>query len=647
MADTSNISNSATQGRRKTLFLSYARADRATAEKLTVALGAAGIEIWWDALIEGGAAFAKSIEAALMQADGVIVLWSQKSIESDWVRDEAAQGRDRKRLIPLSLDGTVPPLGFRQYQTIKLEGWRGRADDPEFVALLRCIESLGTDEPYVPPQTPQHRSRRTVLAMGTVGAATLIGAGGLFAWHEGWLGGVAEARSIAVIPFANLSGDPAQGYFSDGLSDEIRSALARNDSLEILASTSSNTARDHKEDAVATARRLGVAYLLQGSVRRSSETLRIAAELIDGKTGFSRWQNSFDRKVGEVFAVQSEIAHTVAEALSVRIAAADAAPGGTNNVPAYEAFLRGREMFNAARDEATDRAGLAQYDLAIAADAKFAMAHAARSRSLAAIAAEYAKGAEVRSLYDAALAAADTAIALAPNLAEGQLAKGYALFTGRLDIAGAKPFYDKANALGHGNAEILVLFALYCSRADRADDARAAIDKAAKLDPLNARTFRAAGSINYAARRYTEALAPLKQALTLNPEISNAHWLIGSALLGLGKVQEARAAYDAESHAAFRLTGLAIVTKKLGDDGLAKQSLAELIAELGDSALYQQAEVLAQWGDVSGALAALERAKAAGDPGLIYLATDPMLDRLRPEPRFKMVLASLNQHQLP
>ena len=409
----------------------------------------------------------------------------------------------------------------------------------------------------------------------------------------------------------------------------------------MLAATSSNTARAHKQDAIATARRLGVAFLLEGSVRRAGDVVRISVELIDGKTGFSRWSNSFDRKMSDVLTLQSEIARMVAEALSMRIGDTEPLPGGTRNVDAYEAFLRGREMFNNASDEATDRAALAQYDLAIATDPRFARAHAARSRSLAAIAVEYAKGAELRSLYDSAIAAAERAVSLAPTLAEGHLALGYALYAGRLDIKGAAGPFDKAYALGHGNADILLLFALYCSRAGRANQARMAVSRAIALDPLNPRAYRAAGSIDYAARRYAEALVPLKRALELKPDITNAHAYIGASLLQLGKVEEARDEFLAEPHALFSLPGLAITEKRLGNDAAAEQAMERLIDELGDSALYQQAQVLAQWGKTDEAIAALERAKAVGDSGLVYLATDPMLDPLRRDGRFATLSRTL------
>ena len=602
---------------------------------LVAALEKAGIHVWWDGLIEAGEAYSNSIESALDEADAVIVLWSQSSIHSDWVRDEAARGRERKCLVPLSIDGNKPPLGFRQYHTINLSNWQGRSDEPQFAAVLRCIGALAGKPHLAPPAlltTP--RSRRGVL-VGTAAAAVVIGGGGLVAWQQGLLGGdEASANSVAVVPFTNLGGDPAQRYFSDGLTEEIRAALARNGALRVLAATSSNTARAHKEDAITTARRLGVAFLLEGSVRRSNDVVRISAELIDGKTGFSRWADSFDRKMSDVLTLQSEIARMVAEALSMRIGDTEPLPGGTANIEAYEAFLRGREMFNNSSDEATDRAALAQYDLAIAADPRFARAHAARSRSLAALAAQYAKAEELRPLYNSAIAAAERAVALAPTLAEGHLAKGYSLFTGRLDVKGAAGFYDKAYALGQGNADILLLIALYWSRAGRANQARMAVTRSIALDPLNPRAYRAAGSIDYAARRYEAAMRPLRRAIELKPDITGAHWLMGSALLQLGKIKEARAEYLAEPTDFYSLSGLAIVEKRLGNDAAAKAALARMVGELGDSSLYQQAEVLAQWGKIDEAITTLERAKAVGDSGLIYLATDPMLDPLRREARF-------------
>lgn len=629
-------------GRRTTVFLSYARADRARAEKLAAALSDAGLEVWWDALIEGGAAFAQSIRTALDTADVVIVAWSKTSIDSDWVRDEAAVGRDRKRLVPLSLDGSEPPLGFRQYHAIDVSRSRGIRGAEEIAAIVRAVAAAAGVPATAVPARGRPVSRRGALWIGSGVAAALAGGGGFLAWWAGLFGDDAGADGIVVLPFKNLGGDPGQAHLSEGLTEEVRAALARNDALRVVAATSSNAVHAETEDATAIARKLGVAWLLEGSVQRSKDIVRISTNLTDGATGFSRWSNTVDRNLTDIFAVQTEIAGTVAEALSVRLATDAPAPGGTTSVAAYEAYLKGRALFNAARDEASDREALANYDLAISTDGDFALAHAARSRSLAALAAEHAEARDLPALYQEAISAARRAIALAPDIAEGHLALGYALFTGRLDVAGARPAYDRAYALGRGDADILLLFALYCARGGRPAEAQAAITRALALDPLNPRTFRAAGSIDYSARRYGAGIVVLEKALALNPEISNAHGLIGSCLYFLGRIREARAAYAAEPHDLFRLPGLAIADHRLGDIAAARRSMAQLVADLGDSALYQQAEVLAQWGEADAALAALDRARAVGDSGLIYLSTDPMLDPLRRRPEFLKLLDELN-----
>jgi Flp pilus assembly protein TadD len=385
-----------------------------------------------------------------------------------------------------------------------------------------------------------------------------------------------------------------------------------------------------------------VQFLLEGSVQRSGDSVRIATDLIDGATGFTRWSQSAIRKLTDIFAVQSDIAATVAQAMSVEVATAIPAPGGTSNVQAYEHYLQGRALFNLAKDENSDRAALADYDLAVAEDPNFALAHAARSRSLAALAGEYAKADQLKPLYDQSIAAAQRAVQLAPTLAEGHLALGYALFTGRLDLANARPAYDRAYQLGRGNADIVLLFALYCSRAGRATEATEAVHQAVALDPLNPRAHRAAGSVAYAARRFSDALPPLRKALQLNPKMTFAHFLAGAAMLGLGRARDARKEFAVEPAPEFSLTGMAIVERKLGNPAAADKALADLVRQMGDSALYQQAEVLAQWGRNGDALQTLARARQVGDSGLIYVATDPLLDPLRSDPRFAAFVKSLH-----
>lgn len=645
-----------TAASRPTAFLSYAREDQATAAPLARALEAAGLEVWWDSKIEGGAAFSQAIQAALESSDAVIVLWSRASIGSDWVLDEAATGRRLKKLVPVSLDGTEPPLGFRQYQAVKLAGRQDNADADQVAAIVRSVGAAAGHALHQLPHAvsvqavPDRLSRRRLL-VGATGAA-LAGAAGWLAWQRG-LPGVHRAaggNTVAVLPFANLSGDPQQDYFSDGLAEEVRATLARNLNLLVMAQASSARFRDRSDGAVTIADKLGVAYLLDGTVRRSGELLRITADLVDGATGFSRWSQTFDRGVRDVFAVQSEIAAAVTNALVARVAPGSAplvgggaapASGGTTIVAAFDAYLRGRALYDLSVDEASERAALAQFDIAIAADPNFAAAHAARARSLTAIANQYGKARELAQLYDAAIAAAQRAIAIAPLLADAHSTLGFTLFQGRLDARAAREPFERSRELGAGEATVLARYAQYTARTGRDAEATEAMQRALVLDKLNPLIHRAAGSIEYAARRYSSSIPPLQRALTMNPRLSRAHAAIGDATLMLGRLEDARTAYAAEPALDFQRTGLAIAEHRLGRVPAARAAMSQLVAEDGDRVSYQQAQVLAQWGDRDAALERLEHALGVGDSGLIYARNDPLLDPLRDDARFARLLHRL------
>lgn len=639
-----------------TVFLSYSRADQAQAQHLAQRLEEAGLQVWWDALIEGGAAFAKSIEAALAASDAVIVLWSKHSITSDWVLDEAARGRDLKKLVPISIDGTGPPLGFRQYQSIKLAP---AADDPgneaSIQAVLRAVLPLAGREalPPAPSQAPPKATtspnamRRGLLIAG--GTAAVAAAAGVLGWQRGWFNAVAPATgsSVAVLPFENLSGDPDQVYFSDGLSEEVRATLARNPGLKVMAQTSSGKFRDSDESAVKIAAQLGVAFLLDGSVRWAGDNVRVAADLIDGSTGFSAWTQIFERRIDDVFAVQSEIATTVATALAAEVVAPAspederAASGGTTKVAAFDAYLRGRSLYDLSADEASERAALAQFDVAIALDPQYAAAHAARSRSLTTIANQYAAVGQHAAMYDQAVVAAERAVALAPAFADAYSTLAFVLFQGRLDARAARAPFEKSSVLGAGEATVQARWAQYCARTGREDEAAKAIQRALLRDRLNPLIHRAAGAIEYAARRYAASIPHLRQALQMNARMSRAHAAIGDALVNLGSLDEARVEYKAEPVVDFQLAGLAILEHRSGHRAAARTAMDQLVTQLGDRVLYQQAQVFAQWGDPEAAMDCLQRARTLGDSGLVYARNDPFLDPLRNDPRMQRLLAGI------
>jgi TolB-like protein/class 3 adenylate cyclase/Tfp pilus assembly protein PilF len=494
---------------------------------------------------------------------------------------------------------------------------------------------------------PAGASRRQLMIGG--GAALIAVGGGFAAWQTGLIGASAEANSVAVLPFKNLSGDAAQAYFSDGLSEEVRATLARNALLRVAAPTSSGVFRDHKEDAVSIGKQLDVAYLLEGSVRRANNIVRISAELVDTKSGFSNWSQSFDRPIADIFAVQSEIANIVARELAVRMVT-EAPPsdpngklttGGTTNVAAYDLFLRGQAFHKLSADEASDRAALAAFDQAIALDPNYAAAHAARSRSLTNIANSTNDLAQIRPLFDASVEAARRAVGLAPDFADAHSALGAAFAFGKLDVKAARFPFERSRMLGVGDADVLARFALFSARCGRDIAAKDAIKRALQLDPLNPRTFRTAATVEYAARRFAESIKFNQKALSLNAKLGASNAAIGDALLGLGKLKEAREAYGRDGKSAFALAGIAIVERAMGNEAAARTAFDALVMTQGDSALYQQAQVFSKWGDIANALGTLQKARKNGDSGLLLSRTDPLLDPLRRNPDFSRLLSSI------
>ena len=636
----------ATDAPPSSVFFSYSRDDRARALPIIRQIEAAGFPTWWDGLLEGGERYLSATEAALDRARAVVVLWTGTSAKSHWVHDEATRGRDRGILVPLSLDNTEPPLGFGQFQVIDMSRARIAASDPAVQRLIKVIaalhdRSIAVSPPSAAPATAINR--RALIGGGALVAAA---AGGFAAWQGGMFGSAAVVNSVAVLPFANLSGDPAQRYFSDGLASEIRSELSRNALLETAGQTSSNQFRDADGDAGAIARQLGVAYLLHGNVQKMGDRLKIATFLIDGKSGKNAWSEIYERQLSDVFAVQSEIAGAVTRELSVAIDARQSRRigkeiGGTASLAAFDAFLRGRDLFESHVDEASERAALAKFEEAIALDSGYAAARASRARSLAVIANQFADTAERARLYDQSITDARRATALAPGFAPGFAALGYALFYGRLDAAAARAPYDRAHALTQSDVDVISRYAVYCARTGRTIDADIAITRAVALDPLNPTIFKSAGNIKYAARDYDAAIDYGRKALALSPERSTLHGDIGNAWLMLGELDRATEAFDREKNGLLALPGRAIVAHRRGQTAAAEVLLTKLIDEHGDNGLYQQAQIEAQGKDVARAMATLDRAYAARDSGLVYLLNDPFLEPLRSEARYKALLRAL------
>ena len=630
-----------------TVFLSYSREDQKRALPVIKALEAAGIKVWWDGLLEGGDSFLPTTEAALESADAVVVLWSQTSVNSHWVRDEATRGRERSCLVPLTIDGTHAPLGFRQLQTINISKWRGKAGAPEIERAVRAVHGFAGQAHTAPmplPRKPDGLSRRALIGGGTV---LLAGASAITALKLLIPGAaIASNASVAVLPFRNLSGDKDQEYFSDGISEQIRSTLSRNAKLLVIAPASiTAVAKDGIADAKEVAKRLGVAFVLSGAVRRSGDQLRITATLTDGETGVNSWDEAFARTMSDLFAVQDEIADAVAAALAAQTITggkrAPGGPGGTGNLKAYDAYLRGKAFYALRSGEAAYRSALAQYDIAIALDGEFALALAARAMVLTIIVNSYGKATEFKSNYDDALATAKRAVELAPGLAICHATLGFVLVQGKLDLRGAVQPLKTARQLGAGDATVQTMVAIFAATTGHSAEAELAIARGIKLDPLNPGAHRIAGFAAYCARDWPLAIERARKALALNPQIDSAHSLIADATLQLGNLAEAEREYTLEPGAMTRLTGLAVTAARRGDPAASKAATDKLIAQFGDGATYQQAQIAAQTGALDQAMAKLQQARQIGDVGLALAYTDAMLDPLKPRPDFKQLLTEL------
>jgi tetratricopeptide (TPR) repeat protein len=349
--------------------------------------------------------------------------------------------------------------------------------------------------------------------------------------------------------------------------------------------------------------------------------------------------------------VQSEIAQTVAVALVAEFAGASEAEraaeaqqqiGGTKDVAAYEAFLRGHALYDLSAGNETDRDALAQFDAAIRIDPDYAMAHAMRSTMLASIANTESDSGEVGRLYAAAIAAAERAIALEDRLAQGHLALGFALNNGQLKRAAAMPHYRAAEKLAPGDADALRQAATFYAYGAEHAKAGEMIARVIELDPLNARAFRSAGFIALFAHDYPVVITQMQRALALNPSLASAKYAIAIALMMQGDDAAALSAAKEERVEQFALTITAIAAHRLGDSAQADAAYARLLAEYGEAGLYQLAQVLAQRGRTAEALAQLEQAYAKRDPGMLLASNDPLLDPLRGEARFKDLLSRLS-----
>ena len=447
-------------------------------------------------------------------------------------------------------------------------------------------------------------------------------------------------HSIAVLPFVNMSGDKEQDYFSDGLSEELLNDLSRINELQVAARTSSFSFKGKDTDIGTIARKLNVGAVLEGSVRRSTHTVRITAQLNNAMTGFHMWSQTYDRELGDVLKLQTEIASAVASALKVTLlpdVASEMKVGGSRNPAAYDAYLRSASAYwqvVSASDNESVRAG---YQEAVRLDPNFALAYAEWSIALSAYAGLFAHGPAVGDFSRQARAPALKAVALAPELAEGHLALAV-VHERSLNFAGASDEFQRAVTLAPSSARVLRNYSAFAVEMGRTDAGIAAARRAAALDPLSVESYGWLSGALRSVRRYDEALAAYQDGLSLQPK--DPKWSANGQLIyyALGDFEKMRAVCEGVGEAVKDFQDcLALAYHKLGRQADAETALARFKALQGNAGAYGYATIYAQWGNTREALTWLETALQLRDPQLINLKTEPLLDPLRKEPRFRAI----------
>jgi adenylate cyclase len=470
------------------VFVSYARADKARVAPLVAAIEANGWSVWWDPEISPGEEFDDQIDAEIDAAKAVLVIWTPTSVASRWVRGEAREAADRGTLVPVRFEQARLPMDVRAIHTTDLDEW---GEDSASLKFQECLRALKT----MIAKADSARSAQDTAGAGPVAPAK-----------------PAPRFSICVLPFANMSGDSEQEYFSDGITEDIITDLSK---VSALAVTSSNTAFRYKGQHVEiakVARELKVTHVLEGSVRKAGGRIRINAQLIDGASDNHVWAERYDRDASDIFAIQDEISQAIVKALRLRLLPQEKKAierRGTDSVEAHDLYLMARQTYvNNQEDLRSAQAIVRLCTRATEIDPKYAFAWALMAMG-------YRSLREWGVQSDDGMTAAERALALDPDLAEAHAVKGYILLM-----------------------------------RDDTDAAALEIDIALKLDLESYEANRSAGRLNYLLHHYEAAIERYEKAVGLMEADLNSAGMLIACYTVLGNHAGARRSAEFALHRA-------------------------------------------------------------------------------------------------
>jgi adenylate cyclase len=572
------------------VFISYARADKARVAPLVKAIEARGWSVWWDPEIAPGREFDDEIDTELMSAKAVLVVWTPASVTSRWVRGEARDAADRNVLVPVRFEQARLPIDVRAIHTTDLDDWR---EDPASAPVQACLQALAS--------MIERSARAQAAANNTVPSASRR----------------SPHYSVCVLPFANMSGDPEQEYFSDGITEYIITDLSKVSALEVASRNSSFAYKGKQANVRQVAEELKVSHVLEGSIRRAGGRVRVSAQLTDAASDRQVWGERYDRDSSDIFALQDEISHAIVKALRLQLLPQERRAirkRGTDNVHAHDLYLMARQMYVSNQmDERASRTIVRACDKATRLDPDYAQAWAlmaAGYRNLHELGLESIDGME----------AAERALALDPELVEAHAVKGYIL-----QMRGSM------------------------------DEAEAEVAIALRLDPDSYEANRTAGRLNYQLHRYEEAVRRLGKAASLMDSDANSLIIQTSAYKALGDVANTRLTAEAASKrvdvvlavdrnnvGAMAVGALALATLGQGEQARARMERALLIDPDNVDMRYNFACALA--GDLLDKDSALEMLEPlfAGITAYLlrYLKMDRDFESLHDDPRYQAMVAA-------
>jgi len=507
--------------------------------------------------------------------------------------------------------------------------------------LKRKTESTLVSASTQPKLGTMRFKRKTLVPIATIAAIVAV-------LVVVWLGRVpkrsipiatqAAGPSIAVLPFVDMSPEKNQEYFSDGLAEEVLNDLANIRGLRVVARTSSFQFKGKNEDLRTVGQKLNVSTILEGSVRKEGRKLRITAQLIETADGFHLWSHTYDRQLDDVFAVQDDIARSVAASLKVALLGEKPIPAQYKNVEVYNAFLQGRYFYERSDEESLKRS-VGYYQQAIQLDPNYAPGWAglAEARTSQAGLGYIPLGLG----YGQALEAAQRALALDANLADAYAVLGSIKTSYEWDWAGADAAFQRALVLEPGNARAVDGAAQLARTLGRFEEAFLLDRRAVELDPLNEWAYINLGVNAYYAGRLEDALNALNKALALAPEHPAIHESLGTVLLAQGHLQQALAEIEKESDPTWRLFGLAIAYHALGQEKKSDAATAEFITKNHEGGAYQIAEIYSFRGETDRAFVWLDRAYDQRDSGLAFVKGDPLLNKIQGDRHYHAFLKKM------